>query len=446
MMRIGVRPPAVRRRLERMLSAALRAVDPERAVTASLRRRGSTLLLGGDRIVLDAKGRVVVVGAGKAAATMARAVERVLGPRLNGGCVVTKYGHRRPTKRIEVLEAGHPIPDHAGELAAARILKTVRELTARDLLLVLLSGGASSLLPAPVPGLTLGDKQRATSLLLKSGATIQEINTVRKHLSAIKGGRLAAATRARVVSLILSDVLGDDLASIGSGVTAPDPTTFKEAHALLARYRLSARVPAAVSAHLKAGCRGARRETPKPGASVFRRVTNHLVGNNQAAVDTVAREAWRQGMTPLVLTSTLTGEAREAAKVFGELAKQILERGRPLMRPCCIIAGGELTVTVKGNGTGGRAQEFALAAAREIAGLRGVWIVGVGTDGTDGPTDAAGAVVDGNTWQRAARRRFNPGRALNRNDAYPLLKRLGCLIDTGPTGTNVNDLYLLLVL
>ncbi|GKS56882.1 glycerate kinase [Nitrospira sp.] len=377
---------------------------------------------------------------------MARALERMLGTRLQGGCVVTKYGHGGPTQRIQVLEAGHPIPDQAGQVATQRILAIARGLSADDLLFVVLSGGASSLLPAPAEGLSLTDKQRTTDVLLKSGADIRAVNAVRKHLSAIKGGRLAGATKARVETLVLSDVLGDDLASIGSGVTAPDPTTFADARMVLQQHHLWDRVPRPVRDHIGRGCRGEIRDTPKPGSRVFRRVHNEIVGNNQAAVDAAANAAWNDEVTPLVLTTTLTGEAREAARAFGALARQIVDRGRPLHRPCCIIAGGELTVTVRGSGTGGRAQEFALTAAKEIAGLEHVWVAGVGTDGTDGPTDAAGAVVDGTTWQRAASRGLQPARAVKNNDAYPLLKRLGHLITTGPTGTNVNDLYLLLVL
>lgn len=393
-----------------------------------------------------APSRVVVVGAGKAAAVMAAAVERVVGRRLHRGIVVTKYGHGRRTTRIQVLEAGHPIPDRAGEAAARQILAAVQGLAPRDRVIVLLSGGASSLLPAPAEGLTLEDKQRVTTALLKSGADIQDINTVRKHLSAIKGGQLAAATKARVVSLILSDVLGDDLGSIGSGPTAPDPTRFVDAQRIVRRYGLAAALPAGVRTHLAAGVRGARPDTPKPGDLLFDRVTNHIIGNNQAAVDAVARTAWHAKITPLILTTTLTGDVRAAAEMFGALARQVNARARPLQRPCCLIAGGELTVAVKGNGTGGRAQEFALAAARQIAGLQNTWVIGFGTDGTDGPTDAAGAVVDGTTWTRAIQRGLNPTRALRRNDTYPLLKQLGQLIHTGPTGTNVNDLYLLLML
>jgi glycerate-2-kinase len=389
---------------------------------------------------------VVVVGAGKAAVPMAVALEELLGPQLDSGLVVVKYGHGAGTTRIGLVEAGHPVPDRAGQQAAARLLTFVRGLSSRDLLFVLLSGGASSLLPAPAPGLRLADKQRATRLLLRSGATIQELNTVRKHLSTMKGGRLAAATPARIVTLILSDVIGDDLGSIGSGPTAPDPTTYAQACAILRRRGVWNSLSRRVQIHLLLGARGMRTESPKPASGLFRRVQNQIVGNNRAAVDALADAAARSGIRPLVLSTSMIGEAREAARLFGAIAREIVINGRPLSRPACVIAGGELTVTVRGKGLGGRAQEFALAAAQEIAGLSNVWIIAFGTDGTDGPTDAAGAVVDGQTLARAKRRGVNLVEALEQNDAYHCFKKLHGLIVSGPTGTNVNDLYLLLVL
>jgi glycerate-2-kinase len=294
--------------------------------------------------------------------------------------------------------------------------------------------------------LTLTDKQRATQLLLRSGAVIQEINTVRKHLSALKGGRLAAATQARVVSLILSDVIDDDLGTIASGPTAPDPTTYAEASHILRRYGIWNRVPARVRQYLLQGTWGLHPDSPKPGARLFRRVQNQIIGNNTAAVEAVAHEARRSGLRPLVLSTSMTGEAREAARLFGGMAREIVATGRPVMRPACVIAGGEFTVSVRGNGKGGRAQEFALAAAAEIAELPNVWVAAFGTDGTDGPTDAAGAVVDGRTVARAVSLGLNPMAAMARNDAYPFFKRIDQLIVSGPTGTNVNDLYLLIVL
>jgi glycerate-2-kinase len=272
------------------------------------------------------------------------------------------------------------------------------------------------------------------------------VNTVRKHLSRIKGGRLAELTKASVVTLILSDVLNDDLSAIASGPTVPDPTTYQDAKAVLKRYRIWRAVPQRVRRHLDRGCQGLVNETPKPGSSLFRRVYHCIIGNNATAVTAVAQAARETGLRTFVHTPALTGEAREAGKRFGALAKQIARSGKPLHRPCCVVAGGETTVTVTGKGKGGRAQEFAAAAALEISGLARAWVVAIGTDGTDGPTDAAGAVVDGDTVARAQRCSIDLEDALKHHDIYPALKRLHQLIITGPTGTNVNDLYLLLLL
>lgn len=257
---------------------------------------------------------------------------------------------------------------------------------------------------------------------------------------------MAAATRARMITLILSDVLGDDLGTIGSGPTAPDETTYVDAIQILCRYGIWKKVSSSIRTHLLKGRRGAYPESPKTGARIFRRVQNQIIGNNQAAVETIFRVAQQSGLHPLILTTSMQGEAREAAKWFGALAREIIATGRPIERPACLIAGGELTVTVRGDGRGGRAQEFSLAAARELAGLPNVWVAGFGTDGTDGPTDAAGAVVDGQTLARAAQLDVDPMSYLERNDAYQFFKTVGGLIHTGPTGTNVNDLYLLIAL
>ena len=445
-MQIGVQQTRVATLVERMLTSALAAVDPFEAVRRAVTRTSTTLRVGKHRYDLDRYKRIFAVGAGKASAGMAAALEHRLGARLTGGTVVVKYGHTTSTSVIDVQEAGHPVPDAAGQRAAGQILTLLNQLTADDLVFVLLSGGASSLLPAPAPGITLRDKQRTTALLLRSGAMIHDINAVRKHLSAMKGGRLAAATPARVIALILSDVLGDDLGTIGSGPTAPDGTTYGDAIQILRRYGIWKKVVPRVRAHLLNGQRGAYPESPKPGAHIFRRVQNQIIGNNQAAVETVARVAKEGGLHTLVLTTSLQGEAREAAQWFGAMAREILATGRPIRRPACLIAGGELTVTVHGKGRGGRAQEFALAAAGELRGLPNVWTIGVGTDGTDGPTDAAGAIVDGQTLDRCARLGVEPMDYLDRNDTYHLFKAVGGLIHTGPTGTNVNDLYLLIAL
>lgn len=439
-------PSPIRPLLKKLLVQGLAAVDARTAVGRVISRNGEELIVGRRRYDLRCYERVVVVGAGKATAPMARVVEQRLGRRLQGGYVVVKHGHAVPTRRIVVAEAGHPVPDRSGQRAAARLCAMAAELGRHDLLIVLLSGGASSLLPAPAEGITLADKQRTTQELLRCGASIREINTVRKHLSRIKGGRLAELTKATVVTLILSDVLGDDLSAIASGPTVPDPTTYQDAVAILKRYRIWQAVPRRVRQHLDRGCQGLRSETPKPGSSLFRRVRQYIVGNNAAAVTAVTRAAREAGLRTLVHTPALTGEAREEGKRFGALARDIVREGKPLQRPCCMVAGGETTVTVTGRGTGGRAQEFATAAALEIAGLAKVWVVAIGTDGTDGPTDAAGAVVDGTTVARAQRLSVDLKGALKRHNTYPALKRLNQLVLTGPTGTNVNDLYLLLVL
>lgn len=439
-------PSPIRPLLKKLIVRGLDAVDARAAVDRAIARNGDELIIGRRRYDLNRYERVVVIGAGKATASMAQAVERRLGRRLHNGFVVVKYGHGLPTKRIVVAEAGHPVPDRSGQRAAVRLCAMAAELGRRDLLIVLLSGGASSLLPVPVAGITLADKQRTTEALLRCGATIQEINTVRKHLSRIKGGRLAELTQATVVTLILSDVLGDDLSAIASGPTVPDPTTYQDAVAILKRYRIWPAVPQGVRQHLDRGCQGLASETPKPGSPLFRRVRHHIIGNNTAAVTAVTRAARKAGLRTLVHTLALTGEARGEGKRFGAMARDIVREGTPLRRPCCVVAGGETTVTVTGKGKGGRAQEFAAAAALEIAGLAKVWVVAIGTDGTDGPTDAAGAVVDGDTVARAQRLSVDLTGGLKRHNIYPALKKLEQLIITGPTGTNVNDLYLLLLL
>jgi len=429
-----------------ILAAAVRAVEPGTAVRRAISLRGDRLRVGGRPYDLSRIRRIVVVGAGKASAPMAAAVEQVLGARISGGLVVVKYGHTMPLRRITLLEAGHPIPDAAGERGAAQILDLLRRTTPDDLVVCLISGGGSALLPSPVPGVTLEDKMAASDLLLRSGATIQEINTVRKHLSQIKGGRLAqAVSGARVVALILSDVVGDPLDAVASGPTAPDPTTFADALAVVRRYRLDDRLPPAVLAYLRRGLEGDAPETPKPGDPAFRRVQTVVVGNNARAVAAAAAAAKRLGYRTLILTTFLEGEAREAARVFCSIARSVRSHRAPLAPPACLLAGGETTVTVRGRGHGGRCQEFALSAAQSVAGWPDVIIAGFGTDGTDGPTDAAGALADGETAARAHRLGLDSVRALADNDAYPFFQRLGDLLMTGPTRTNVNDIYLALI-
>lgn len=436
----------VRPLLRKMLAAGLEAADPLQAVLRTVSLHGNSLRVGRRRYDLSRYDRVLVAGGGKAAGRMAQALELVLGQRLEGGFVVVKSGHGVSTTRIAVAEAGHPVPDRAGLQAARRLQTVVQGLRPRDLLLLVLSGGASSLLPAPPPGVSLDDKRLTTKLLLKSGAPIQDMNVVRKHLSLLKGGKLAALTRASIVTLILSDVIGDDLGSIASGPTAPDGSRFADAIAVLRRYKLWERVPHTVRRYLQRGRRGLVPETVKPGSSSLRHVHHEIVGNNRCLLEAVEDTAHQAGLRTVLLSTAMIGEAQAAAECWSALARRIAGGTEPLRRPCCVVAGGETTVTVTGRGTGGRAQEFAAAAAVGLAGLAKVWVAAVGTDGTDGPTDVAGAVVSGTTAAQAHRLGIDLRKALKRHDCYPALRDLGCHISTGPTGTNVNDLYLLLLL
>ncbi len=432
--------------LRRLVTAGLEAADPYQALLKAVSLKGASLRIGRRIFDLSHTGRVVVVGAGKASARMAQALELVLGERLEGGLVIVKTGHSLATERTAILEASHPIPNRAGLVATQRLLGLAQSLSSKDLLIVLLSGGASSLLPAPISKVPLADKQRTTQLLLRCGATINEINVVRKHLSLIKGGGLAASTRAKIITLVLSDVIGDDLGSIGSGPTATDPSTFAEAVAVLQHYQIWSAVPPGVRRYLQRGQQGAVPETLKPGSSRGRSVHHRIIGSNHIMLEAVGHAAREAGLFTKLISSPITGEARVAAKRFVELGKTLgAGRGR-VRRPYCVVAGGETTVTVTGHGKGGRAQEFVAAAAFEISGLSNAWVVALGSDGTDGPTDAAGALVSDETASRASRLKVDLHTALNRHNTYPALKKLGCHIHTGPTGTNVNDLYLFLQL
>ncbi len=385
------------------------------------------------------KGRTIVVGAGKAAASMAAALEAAWSGPLEG-LVVTRYGHRAPTRAIEVVEAAHPTPDAAGAAAAARILERVDGLGADDLVLCLISGGGSALLALPAPGLTLADKQAINRALLKSGAGIVEMNCVRKHLSAIKGGRLAAAAApARVVGLIISDVPGDDPATIASGPTAPDPTTTADALAILRRYAIDA--PASVLARLES----AAAETPKPGDPRFANVSNVIVAAPRLSLAAAAAAARSAGVTPLDLGDAIEGEAREVGKAFAGIALSAARRGEPARGPCVLISGGETTVTVKGKGRGGRNSEFLLGLAIGLDGAPRIWALAGDTDGIDGSEGNAGAIVAPDTLERAAALGLNPRARLDDNDAYSFFEALGDLVVTGPTLTNVNDFRAILI-
>jgi hydroxypyruvate reductase len=416
----------------RIFHAALKAASPSEAVLRHAKLARNVLSAGGKRYRLAAFRNVYVIGAGKASAQMAQPIERLLGKRIAGGLINVKYDHTTRLRRIELNECGHPIPDRNGELGAQRIAEIARQAGPDDLVVCLISGGASALLPLPAPPITLEEKQETTRLLLHCGANIHELNSVRKHISAVKGGQLAQlAWPATVLTLILSDVIGDDLDVIGSGPTVPDRSTFAEARAILAKYGIAAKVPAAVRERLS----DKASETPKPGDKIFEHVQNLIVGSNRLAVDAAAVQARSLGYHTLVLSTFIEGETRDVARVHAAIAKEI----KP---PACVISGGETTVTIRGNGQGGRNQEFALAAALDIAGLKDVVILSAGTDGTDGPTDAAGAIVDGSTIARA---RLDAAAYLANNDSYHFFENLGDLIKTGPTGTNVADVRILLL-
>jgi hydroxypyruvate reductase len=430
---------SLRRDAERIFRAGLDAAHAGNAVRAHLSLRGGVLKARNRRFFLQAFDRVFLIAVGKAAVEMAGAVEDIVGRRLAAGMAITKHGHAKSRlRKTLILEAAHPIPDAAGIQAAHQVRELLRELNARDLLIVTISGGASALLSAPGEPITLTAKQKTTDLLLRAGADIFQLNAVRKHLSFLKGGRLAAlAYPATVISLLLSDVIGDPLDVIGSGPTAPDPTTFADAIQVLEKFKIVARTPKTVLDLLQRGARGEIPETPKPGDPLFANVYNIVAGSNALALKAAARQAGALGYRPRILSSVVSGEAREVARAHAAIL-----RGAP--HPACLLAGGETTVTVKGKGKGGRNQEFALAAAIELAGLPGVLALCAGTDGTDGPTDAAGAIATGKSIARAARLGLDPAKYLANNDSYTFFESLGDLVKTGPTGTNVMDVEILL--
>lgn len=421
----------LRRQALSIFKAALQAADPSDAVAQHLARENLTRYRN-----------VYVVGAGKAGAAMARAAERVLGRRITSGLLNVKYGHVAKLRRIELNECGHPMPDQQGVDGARRIAEIAERAQEDDLVLCLISGGASALLPLPAEPITLDEKQEVTKLLLACGASIHEINAVRKHISRIKGGQLARlAYPAAVLALLLSDVIGDNLDVIGSGPTAPDASTFGLTRGILEKYAIFDRVPPAVRERIERGERGEIAETPKAGDPVFKRVRNIVVGSNKLAVDRAAARARELGFRTLVLSTFVEGETREIARMHAAIAKEIAHNGRPVKPPACLITGGETTVTLRGDGLGGRNQEFVLSAAIDIAGLNNVVVLSAGTDGSDGPTNAAGAIADGLTFGRDPR----AADFLARNDSYHYFEGLSDLIVTGPTLTNVMDVRLVLV-
>ncbi|HKP52831.1 MAG TPA: glycerate kinase [Chloroflexia bacterium] len=422
-----------------VLNAALQAADP---YLATLRLLNFEL----DIISNLNDGKGYVVGAGKAGEAMARAAEEVLGERIASGLVVVKEGYTgtggAPLSRVMVCEAGHPVPDERGVSATTRLLEIVNGAQSGDLVICLISGGGSALLTAPAEGISLEDVQETTRLLLRSGATINELNAVRKHLSRISGGQLArAAAPAHVLSLILSDVTGSPLDVIASGPTAPDPTTYADALGIIERYGLLDEAPGTVLARLQAGAAGEVEETPKPGDALFDRVTNRLVASNVIAVEAAADYARILGLDTLIGTTFLEGEAREIGSALAGVAKEIVSYGRPVSRPGCVLFGGETTVTVRGEGVGGRNTELALGAALALEGWGpDVVVASLATDGGDGTSPSAGAIADGTTIDRGKSLGIDAHSALARNDSYSYWHELGDAIMTGPTGTNVNDM------
>ena len=436
----------MRKHARQIFKAGLQAVDPMRAIARHVTLNENVLRIGGQQFNLKDYDRILVVGAGKACAPMAKAMEGLLGNRISGGVIVVKDEHGLPLKKIKICEASHPVPDERGVAGTVEILALVEKAAERDLIICLISGGGSALLIAPVQGISLTDKQNTTRLLLACGATIHEFNTVRKHLSRAKGGRLAQkAGPATVISLILSDVVGDDLDVIASGPTVPDSSTFQDAERILKGHGIWDQLAPPVRKHIEKGTAGQAADTPKPGDTIFGKCSQLLVGNNLQALQAASQEAQILGYRPLILSSKVEGEAREVAKFYAAIAREVRDSQNPLAPPLCVLAGGETTVTLKGDGRGGRNQEFALASAMAIAELDKIVFLSGGTDGTDGPTDAAGAIADGTTVARARAKNLDPNDFLRRNDSYRFFQELEDLVITGPTRTNVMDIYILLI-
>ena len=436
----------LRKDAKKIFLSGVKAVDPVTAVQRHLQKQDDRLTVGNQTYNISDYEGIYVIGAGKASAAMAKPIEELLGDRLKDGLVLTKYKHTVPLDKIRIQEAGHPVPDQAGVGGTQQIIGVLKETSDKDFVFCLISGGGSALLPSPVESLTLQDKQSTTQILLESGANIHEINAVRKHISRVKGGRLAElAYPSRLVSLILSDVIGDDLDSIASGPTVPDTSTYGDCFRVFEKYKILEVIPPAVIDYLKKGVQGDIEETPKPGDPVFEGTQNLIIGSNILAVQAAEKKAAEMGYNSLILSTFIEGETKDVARVHAAIAKEILKRDLPLKKPACIISGGETTVTIKGKGLGGRNQEFVLAAALDLDGWNEVVVLSGGTDGTDGPTDAAGAIADGRTVSRAQALGLNPEHYLDENDSYHFFQKLEDLLITGPTFTNVMDLRLVMV-
>ncbi len=429
------------------LEFALNAVDPEQLIRSRIRLHNSKLCIDERVLDLNMFRQIFVIGGGKASGSMAEAVESILGPRISKGVVNVPYGNTNRTQTIELNCASHPVPDENGVNGTRRMIQIANEADASVLVICLISGGGSSLMPLPRDSVSLDDKRKITDALLKSGANINEINTVRKHISDFKGGWLAKrAYPATVVNLILSDVVGDPLDFIASGPTVPDSTTFENAVSVLKRYDLWRIAAPSIRKLLSDGLKGRVAETPKKGDKAFRKVHNFVIGNSFSACRAVCECLRSKNICTQLLTSKLEGEARQIGTVLGSIAQEVYSSGNPMSKPLGIVAGGETTVTVRGNGLGGRNQEIPLSAAFKLRDLDGVVIASLTTDGVDGPTDAAGAIVDGSTLKRAVKLEIEPESYLAENDSYHFFSKLEDLIFTGSTGTNVNDISVIIAL
>ncbi len=437
----------LRKHADEILKHVLSTLDPESLVKKKVSINGSTLSVNQREYNLKDYEHIYVIGGGKACAPMAKTIEEILGDRLEDGIVVVKYGHSLPLKKIKIIEASHPLPDAKGLEGTSEILRLLSRTGEKDLVICLISGGGSALLVQPHKDVTLQDVQTTSNELLACGAAIDEINAVRKHLSTIKGGRLAHASYpSTLITLILSDVIGDPLDIIASGPTVPDESTFDDACKVIRKYSLEGRIPDNVRKLLKKGQSGETGENPKKGDKIFTNTQNVIVGSNKIALEAAKEKATDLGYNTIILSSMVQGESKEAAIFFSAIAKEVYRTGIPVSKPACIIAGGETTVTIKGNGKGGRNQEFALSAAMEIEGCDGIVVLSAGTDGTDGPTDATGAIVDSNTCKEARERfRLKPEESLSRNDSYNFFNKTGEHIITGPTLTNVMDIMISLI-
>ncbi|MGE5839969.1 MAG: glycerate kinase type-2 family protein [Deltaproteobacteria bacterium] len=441
----------MRSEAERLFRAALRRVDPYEAVKRFVRLDGTRLFLQGEvehEEVLDLRAfdHIFVVGGGKATAPMARAVEDILGERITKGIINVKYGFAEKMRRTEIIEAGHPLPDQNGMEGARRMVALLHSAGEKDLVFSLISGGGSALLPLTAGRITLSEKQTLTQKLLECGASIEEINAIRKHISLSKGGQLArAAFPATTVNLMLSDVVGDRMDVIASGPFVPDQSTFEEAWAIIEKYGLTD-IPESIRTHLQQGLEGKIPETPKAGDFIFSRVRNRIVGSNLLALEAAKEEAEVMGYRALILSSSVEGETKEVARVHTAIAREILASGQPVPPPACVISGGETTVTIRGHGLGGRNQEFCLSAALDLAALPPrVVVLSGGTDGNDGPTPAAGAIVDQQTIDRGIQAGMSATEYLRNNDSFRFFEKTGELLVTGPTKTNVMDVRLILV-